>query len=257
MYSHIDYAYPWFLSYGHLTLAVIGLAVSALIYLRGWSRILLAISAAFTLWAGSAAALVLYGLNVNGPMDPPTENFLSAGTGRVLDMGAGTGRSSIMFLKARPNATLVALDLFTEQYEAHFGKGFSGQEKLLANLRAAGVDSRAAIQTGDMRKLPFPDASFDGILSCYAIDHLDREGVHSALSEAARVLKPGGEFLLVVIAKDAWLNYTFGPLLAHARMRSATTWPQMMQEAGLETVEQGRRPGTLYYVARKPTQNGP
>ncbi len=251
MHSHIDYSYPWFLSYGHLVLAVFGLAVTALIFFRRWSPILLAISGVFTLWAASAAAMVLYGFNVNGPMDPPTENFLRAGTGKVLDMGAGTGRSSIMLLKARPQATLVALDLFTEQYQAHFGSGFSGQEKLLANLRAAGVDSRASIQTGDMRKLPFPDATFDGIISCYAIDHLDREGAHAALSESARVLKPGGEFLLVVIAKDGWLDYTFGPLLAHTRMRSSTTWPQMMQDAGLKTVEQGTHPATLYYVARK------
>jgi len=251
MHSHIDYAYPWYLSYGHLTLAALGLAVCALIVYCKWSKLWLVVPGAITLWAASAGVMVLSGLNVNGPMEMPAQNFLNSGTGKVLDLGAGTGRSSIMLLEARPKTTLVALDLFTESYAAHFGKGFSGQEKLLANLQAAGVENRATIVTGDMRKLPFADASFDGILSCYAMDHLGNKGVHSAMSEAARVLKPGGEFLLVVIAKDAWMSYVFGPMLLHSSMRAATTWPEIMKEAGLETIEQGTRPATLFYVARK------
>lgn len=250
MHSHIDYAYPWFLSYGHLILATAALAITAFLWTRKVSRLWLIPTGALTLWAASAAALILFGFNVNGPMDMPTANFLAGGGGKVLDMGAGTGRSTIMLLEARPKTTVVALDLFTESYEQHFGKGFSGQEKLLANLRAAGLEDRATIQAGDMRKLPFPDASFDGIISSYAIDHLNRNGIRSALKEAARVLKPGGEFLLAVIAKDKWLSYTFGPLLVHSSMRSSATWPELMKEAGLETVEQGTRPATLYYVAR-------
>ena len=66
------------------------------------------------------------------------------------------------------------------------------------------------------------------------------------------MLKPGGEFLLMVIAKDGWLSFTFGPLLMHTRMRGSSTWPDMMRGAGFEMVEQGTRPATLFYVARKP-----
>ena len=252
MHSHIDYAYPWYLSYGHLLLAMLGLALTALIWRRKWSKVILVPAVVFTLWAGSAAAMVLFEFNLSGPMDMPTNRFLASGAGKVLDMGAGTGRSTIMLLEQRPKTTIVALDLFTEQYQAHFGKGFSGQEKLLANLRAAGLEDRATIQAGDMRKLPFENAAFDGIISSYAIDHLNRDGIKAALSEASRVLKPNGEFLLMVIAKDGWLSYTFGPLLMHARMRGSSTWPDMMRDAGFEMVEQGTRPATLYYVARKP-----
>ena len=251
MHSHIDYAYPWYLSYGHFLIAAIGLSLCALIWTRKWSRLALIPIGALTLWATSAGVMVRFGFNLNGPMEMPTANFLTSGSGKILDMGAGTGRSSIMLLEARPKTTVVALDLFTEQYEEHFGKGFSGQEKLLANLRAAGLEGRATIQAGDMRKLPFENATFDGIISSYAIDHLNGEGIKAALSEASRVLKPGGEFLLMVIAKDGWLSYTFGPLLMHARMRASSTWPDMMKDAGFEMVEQGKRPATLYYVARK------
>ncbi len=45
-----------------------------------------------------------------------------------------------------------------------------------------------------MREVPFAPASFDPIVSAYAVDHLNREGIDRALSEAARVVKPGGEF---------------------------------------------------------------
>jgi ubiquinone/menaquinone biosynthesis C-methylase UbiE len=41
--------------------------------------------------------------------------------GRVLDIGAGTGRSSIKVLKARPQAISVALGLFGESFKQHFG----------------------------------------------------------------------------------------------------------------------------------------
>jgi ubiquinone/menaquinone biosynthesis C-methylase UbiE len=251
MYSHIDFAYPWYLSYGHLLVAAIALASSIGIWMRKWSKVLLVLTGALTLWAGTAGLLVRFGFDLNGRAAMPTENFLKGGGGKVLDMGAGTGRSSIMVLEARPKTTVVGLDLFTESYEEHFGKGFSGQEKLLANLRAAGLESRATIQAGDMRKLPFENATFDGIVSSYAIDHLGHDGINDALHEASRVLKPGGEFLMMVIAKDRWLTYTFGPLLMHARMRASSTWPMLLKDAGFDMVEEGTRPATLYYVARK------
>ena len=253
MHSHIDFAYPWYLSYGHLLLATTGLALCTLIWFLKWSRLALIPVAAFTLWAASASVMVFTGLNLNTPMELPTSNFLKSGTpAKVLDMGAGTGRSTIMVLDNRPKTTVVALDLFTEQYEMHFGK-LNGQEKLLANLKAAGVDERATIQQGDMRKLPFPDATFDGIVSSYAIDHLARDGVKVALHEASRVLKPGGEFLMAVIAKDGWLTYTFGPLLVHAGTRTSSYWPEAFKESGFEMIEQGHRPATAFYLVRKPT----
>lgn len=209
---------------------------------------------AVTLWSVAAFLVARLGLDVNGRCPLPTERFLASGQGRVLDMGAGTGRSSLMVLEARPKTTLVALDLFAESYEHHFGsgKGQSGQERLLSNLKAAGLEQRAAIQAGDMRKLPFEAAAFDGVVSAYAIDHLNRDGVTASLGEASRVLKPGGEFLLIVIAKDFWLSFAFGPLFLHMGARTPERWTSLLQDAGFQVREQGRRPGTLYFLARKP-----
>jgi len=59
------------------------------------------------------------------------------------------------------------------------------------------VADRVAIETGDMRKLPFPDGTFDVVVSRAAIHNLyDRADREQAIREIARVLKPGGEALI-------------------------------------------------------------
>ena len=86
------------------------------------------------------------------------------------------------------------LDSFSDSYVHHFGDEQNGKqivdqgrERLMQNLRLAGVDNRATIQPGDMRQMPLEPASFDAIVSAYAIDHLDRQGMQKSIGEAARV----------------------------------------------------------------------
>jgi SAM-dependent methyltransferase len=246
-----DFGYPWWLSYGHLVVALITVLLLLVALKRKWSSVLVLLLCGVSVWATAAFVAARFVMNVNGRASLPTDNFLVSGTGRILDMGAGTGRSSIMVLEARPKTTLVALDLFGDSYVHHFGPETTPQARLLANLKAAGVEQRATIQAGDMRKLPFEGGEFDAIVSSYAIDHLGRDGARQALAEAARVLKPRGEFLLMVIGKDPWLKFTFGPLLMHGGTRGADWWTGRVQEAGLQVVEHGMRPGTLYLLARK------
>ena len=252
MSSQINFGYPWYLSYGQLAITAVALPFWLFGRARKWSKASMILIGAVTLWSAAAFLVARFGLDVNGRLALPTQRFLASGAGRVLDMGAGTGRSSLMVLEARPQTTVVALDLFAKSFEQHFGPGQSGQERLLSNLRAAGLDHRAAIQTGDMRQLPFEAATFDGVVSTYAIDHLNRDGVTTSLREASRVLRPGGEFLMMVITKDFWLNFAFGPLLVHTGTRSPAQWTNLLYDAGFQVVEQGTRPGTLYILARKP-----
>jgi ubiquinone/menaquinone biosynthesis C-methylase UbiE len=258
MTASLDFGYPWWLSYGHLVLAGLAGVLLLLSWRRGaswWVRIPLAV---VTLWAASVFLLIRFGVDVNSRASMPTENFLRSGTGKVLDLGAGTGRSSIMLLTARPNARLVALDLFAESFNRHFGHNETPQDRLMANLKAAGVDQRVTIVAADMRKLPFDNDTFDGAISSYAIDHLNREGVGQTLSEIRRVLKPGGEFLMVIVnGRDPWLRYAFGPLLAHGGFRGASWWTSKIQEAGLEVVETGTAPASFYAVASRPKMDTP
>jgi ubiquinone/menaquinone biosynthesis C-methylase UbiE len=247
----IDYGYPWWLSYGHLPILIAGLAIGFLGYARKWSRAAMLFVGALILWSGAALLIDRFVINVNGRVSLPTQSFLATGAGRVLDMGAGTGRSSIMVLESRPQATLVALDLFGQSFDQHFGRSETPQQRLLANLKAAGVDQRATIATADMRKLPFEPAAFDAVVSAYAIDHLNRQGTDQSLAEAARVLKPGGELLLMTIANEKWAKFAFGPLLSHGGPRGAAWWTTHVQQAGFQIMEQGTRPLTFYLLARR------
>lgn len=251
MNPQIDFGYPWFLTYGHLVITAPALALWLLGRARHWPKIPMFLIGAVTVWSVAAFLVVAFGFNANGVPSLPTGKFLASGAGRVLDMGAGTGRSTLMVLEERPQASVVALDLFADSYERHFGSEQSGQERLLANLRAAGVEHRAEVQTGDMRKLPFDAATFDALVSAYAIDHLNRDGITAALSEASRVLKPNGEFLLMVIGKEFWGSFAFGPLLLH-HIRSPERWVELLQDAEFQVLEQGTRPATFYFLVRKP-----
>jgi len=249
--AHLDFGYPWWLSYGHLAVLAVSAAGLLLGYTRKWSRWPMIFLGALTLWSTAAFLSMQFGLNINGTASLPTQNFLRSGTGRVLDLGAGTGRSSIMVLAGRPQATLVASDLFGDSFDAHFGRGESPQQRLLRNLKAAGVDQRASIVTADMRKLPFETGSFDAIVSSYAVDHLNREGVNQSLAEAARVLKPGGDFLLMLVANDRWVKFAFGPLLSHGGTRGSAWWAARVKEAGFQVLEEGTSPATLYFLLRR------
>jgi ubiquinone/menaquinone biosynthesis C-methylase UbiE len=249
--ASIDFGYPWWLSYGHLPVLAVAVAILLLGYARKWSRWTMLFLGVVALWSGAALLVERFVIDVNGRPALPTQAFLRSGAGRVLDIGAGTGRSSIMVLQSRPQATLVALDLFGESFQQHFGRSETPQQRLLANLKAAGVEQRATITTADMRKLPFEPAAFDAIVSAYAIDHVNRQGTDQSLAEAARVLKPGGDFLLMVIANEKWAKFTFGPLMKHGGTRGADWWTAHVQQAGFQILEEGTRPLTLYLLARR------
>jgi len=67
----------------------------------------------------------------------------------------------------------------------------------LSNARIEGVADRVDVETADMRKLPFADASIDVVVSCAAIHNLEApQDRATTIGEIARVLKPGGRALI-------------------------------------------------------------
>jgi ubiquinone/menaquinone biosynthesis C-methylase UbiE len=249
--AHLNFGYPWWISYGHLPIVAVAGLLLLIGYMRKWSIWPMLILAVLVLWSSAAFVVARFVLDINGRASLPTQNFFRSGVGQVLDIGAGTGRSSIMVLEARPRATVVALDLFGQSFEQHFGRGDSPEQRLLRNLQAAGVEQRVTIKSGDMRELPFQPASFDAIVSAYTIDHVNRQGIQKSLAEAARVIKPGGDFLLILIGKEPWLQFAFGPLLMHAGTRGPSWWTAQLQQSGFQVLEQGTCPGTLYLLGRR------
>ena len=248
MRSLIDIGYTWPWTHGHLIVVVLAAAALWLAVRRRWHVSAAIVIGAVLAWAVAAFLVVQLVFRFNDVHALPTAAFLPSGAGHVLDLGAGSGRSSIMVLRERPRATLVALDNFSADYI----RGHAPQ-KTEANLRAAGVDRRAVVQAGDMRQLPFPDASFDAALSAYAVDHLDREGVTRTLAEAARVLKPRGQILVQVMYPDAWMRFAYGPLMMHGARaeQMEPRWRSFLERAGFDVVETGKAPASLHLLGVK------
>jgi SAM-dependent methyltransferase len=242
-----DFGYPWWLVNGHLIpLGLFGGLVAVAIW-RKWPRWLAGLFGLIGLWALVSFVTLQ---TLQRPVDLPSKRFLTSGTGRVLDVGAGSGRLAIAVLKARPKTTVTALDI----YSGYFGIEGNTPERLMVNARAAGVADRIDWKVGDMRKMPLPDRTFDAVVSSYAMDHVGRDGAAAAVRETARVIKPHGEFLLMLVNVDWWIRFVsllphHG--LAHHPKANAERWHGLLEQEGFEVLEEGTTPGTLYFVSRK------
>ena len=249
--SGYDFGYAREWTHGHLLPAALFAAIFLLAWRRRWPRWIATVMAAGAAWAIAGFFIVQVALMPNTPLSLPTPRFLASGApATVLDIGAGSGRATLMVLLARANSRVTALDMFAHGY------GIEGNtpERLMANARAAGAAERLTIQTGDARQMPLPNDSFDGAVSSYVIDHLGREGAKRALAETHRVLRPQGEFLLMVINRDRWIAFAYPFLHGHGyfgQLPARTYWINGLTAAGFEIAEDGTVPGTLYVLARK------
>ena len=239
-----DFGYSWWLRYAMIVPLVVAGTLAAIGGWRSWSRWVLMPLILATVWA--ASAIVVLNAMLNRPMVLPTERFLTSESGRVLDVGAGSGRAAVGVLLARPHTTAIGVDI----YSGYWGIDENTPERFMTNARIAGVADRAAARVGDMRQLPFSDGEFDAVVSSYAIDHLRRGDRPKAIAEVARVLKPGGEFLLMIVHVD-WRTWLVSPLLAHHPSQNPEGWRTLLQENGLNLEEEGSRLATLYFLAKK------
>ncbi len=115
-----------------------------------------------------------------------------SGAERVLDLGCGRG--AVLLLAAQRLATGRAVGIDLWQVQDQSGNALDATTR---NAAAEGVSERVELHTGDMRKLPFPEASFDLVVSSLALHNIPTaEGRAEAVREALRVLMPGGRLLL-------------------------------------------------------------
>jgi SAM-dependent methyltransferase len=262
----MDFGYSWLLTYGHLLLAVPAAFLAVWLNRRRKVKLLKWLFILIAVWATASFFIVKFGFRLDAPVKIPTSNFLASGKGRVLDLGCGSGRSSIGVLLARPQASVVGLDNWSGDYIQG-----NGPDLLLANARSAGVGDRIDSRSSDMRTLPFKEGTFDAVISAYAVDHLDPEGILSALTESIRVLRPGGEILLMNMHRDGWTQFVYTPLFGMHSSEDSTShnsgvsdqhssidahWKARLEHVGFEMIETGRSPGTAFYLARKPDSAG-
>ncbi|WP_202213546.1 class I SAM-dependent methyltransferase [Methylacidimicrobium sp. AP8] len=138
------------------------------------------------------------------------------GNERALEMGCGRGAVLAMLGKRLPEGRAVGIDLWRTEDQSG-----NSLESARANLVAEGVADRCELHTGDIRALPFPDASFDLVVSNLAIHNIpDWDGRKQAIGEAVRVLKPGGRLLIADIHRtEEYVQCLEEAGMLHVRLR--------------------------------------
>lgn len=151
---------------------------------------------------------------------------------RVLDLGCGEGRFGRM-LAAR-GARVLGLDLIRE---------------MVTTALARGSASESFVQ-GSAQALPFNDACFDLVVSY--ITMMDFPDFRAAISESARVLKPGGACVVAnlsfVTASDGWQRDEAGNRLYRRLDRYTEERSQVYEWAGIK-IRNWHRPLSWYMSA--------
>jgi SAM-dependent methyltransferase len=157
------------------------------------------------------------------------------GGGRVLDVGCGTGTLCLMIKSERPDLEVVGVD---------------GDAAILrrAAEKAGRAGADVTFEQGLAGELAYPDGSFDAAVSSLVYHHLDRPTKEAATRDVARVLRPGGRFLLGDLGKPS------DPLMAAAvilvrvldgmdvtRDNVAGRLPEILEAGGLVSVTEDLR----------------
>ena len=172
---------------------------------------------------------------------------------RALDLGCGTGTLAIAACRRQPAASVHGIDADRRMVE-----------RARRKADAAGVELELRI--GSATELPYPDRSFDVVLSSLLFHHLDRSAKQAAGREVARVLVRGGRFFVADWgrAADPLMRALFLTIQLvdgfettgdniHGRL------PQILRTAGLAEVRERDRYRTVYgslavLEARKPVE---
>jgi len=148
---------------------------------------------------------------------------------KVLDLGCGTGTLSLMMKQSVPQAKIIGLD---------------GDDDVLTIARSKAIQAGVDIhwEKGLAYNLPYPDNSFDRVVSSLVIHHLISEDKVRTFQEVCRVLRRGGEFHTVDFGPPYNLYERvltlFDSWLEEAEDNAKGRLPGMMQTADLQQVEE-------------------
>ncbi len=111
---------------------------------------------------------------------------------KVLDVATGSGNTAIS--AARRNCEVVGMDYVPELVE-------------YAKVRAETEHMEISFDVGDAEELPYPDASFDVVLSTFGVMFAPNQ--EKAAGEMLRVCKPGGKVGLASWTPDGYAGAMF------------------------------------------------
>ena len=84
-----DFGYTWYIGYGLAIPLAFAASVVGLALQHAWPRWVMGIAAIVSTWALAGLFFINIAWGINKPMELPTTRFLSSGSGRVLEAGAG------------------------------------------------------------------------------------------------------------------------------------------------------------------------
>jgi len=157
---------------------------------------------------------------------------------RVLDLGCGDGRLTAELDAERVTAADVSA---------------AALERARRRLPEAEL-----VELEPDKELPFPDTSFDLVLCAETLEHV--RDVQLLLSEARRVLRPGGELALTTPAHNRLTGLAvlaggferhFDPHSPHLRFLTRRSLRGLLEEHGFDPLELRRRSGTLLARAKR------
>lgn len=161
----------------------------------------------------------------------------------ILDVGCGTGRLLRAAEQTFPNARLEGVDAAVEMIKQAQGV-----------LPAA---SHITFREATAEHLPFPDAQFDLVFSTMTFHHWgdQRQGI----AEVARVLTPGGRWLLADFVATGFMRYV-RRLFRLTRFPERSVLDPMLAAAGLRVLSRRRVPGVgsqvpVLVIGRPPLQS--
>jgi SAM-dependent methyltransferase len=144
----------------------------------------------------------------------------------ALDVATGTGNTALAL--APFVHSVIGLDMAVKMLE-------QGQKRALEEEHM-----NASFLEGSAEALPFPDSSFTLVTSRHAPHHF--RDVPKFLSEVARVLKPGGRFVMadqitLEAQNKAWVDeYQRTRDPSHFTQRTITEWQNLARDAGLQWI---------------------
>jgi arsenite methyltransferase len=139
---------------------------------------------AFMVWSSRVAKLAL--------RDRLLDSLQLKGDEKILDVGCGRGLLLIGAAKRLKSGKATGIDIWSTE-------DLSGNsaDATRQNAKLEGVSDRVRIENGDARKLVYPEANYDVVMSSLAIHNIPaREERDQAIREMWRVLKPGGRLLI-------------------------------------------------------------
>jgi len=181
------------------------------------------------------------------PVKKIRASIVSQASGRVLEIGSGTGASFQYYI---PEAHVVATEPDAEMLK-----------RAARHIDERGI-TNVELHRAPAEAVPFEAASFDTVVSCLVFCHVD--DASAALSEIRRVLKPGGSFLFMEHVRSenglwGWLQDRVNPVwrrLLGAGCNCNRRTQKAIEAAGL-TIESITREGAvpptspyIYGVAR-------